>query len=146
MWKKFKVYDGNDEEQWTRVNAFYKDKIGKDIPSRSKPKKYNPNTQEESDFYYSSTTEKLGIQLDSSIKSLSTQSWHSTFQLMPNKLNYARIFVGYDNLDDSTEYTIYVKYAQLIDTPKTREILSYKKKKPTGEGASAAADISEEEE
>jgi hypothetical protein len=147
MWKKFKVYDGNDDEQWARVNAFYKDKIGKDIPSRSMPKKYNPDMSEESEFYYSSTTEKLGIQLDSAIKGLSTLSWHSTFQLMPNKLNYARIFVGYDNLDDHTEYTIYIKYAQLIDTPETRVILNkYGKKKPTGEAASAAADISEEEE
>ena len=144
-WKKFKVYDGNDEEQWTRVNAFYKDKIGKDVPSRSKPKKSNPDTREESEFYYSSTTNKLGIQLESAIKGLSSQSWHSTFQLTPNKLNYARIFVGYDSLDDSTEYTIYLKYAQLIDTPETREILNkYGKKKSSA--ATSSTDSTEDEE
>lgn len=146
-WKKFKVYDGNDEEQWARVNAFYKDKVGKDIPLRSMPKKYNPVTSEESEFYYSSTTEKLGIQLESVIKGLSTLSWHSTFQLMPNKLNYARIFVGYDSLDDHTEYTIYVKYAQLIDTPETRAILNkYGQKKSTCAAASAADSAEDEEE
>jgi hypothetical protein len=147
MWKKFKVYDGNDDEQLDRVKAFYKDKVGKDIPSISMPKKGDPTKQEDSNFYYSSTTKKLGIQLNSTIKGLSSQSWHSTFQLTPNKLNYARIFVGYESLDDPTEYTIYVKYAQLINTQETREILDkYGKKKPTGERASVAADISEEEE
>jgi hypothetical protein len=145
LWKKFKVYDGNDEEQWVKVNEFYKDKIGKDIPSRSRPKQKNPDTEEPSPFYHCSTTKKIGIQLDAVIKGLSSQSWHSTFQLLPNKLNYARIFVGYDSLEDPTEYTIYIKYAQLQDTEETRAVLNRYGKQPSA-SASAIASSDDDEE
>jgi hypothetical protein len=144
LWKKFKVYDGNDEEQWVKVNEFYKDKIGKDIPSRSRPKQKNPDTEEPSPFYHCSTTKKIGIQLDAVIKGLSSQSWHSTFQLLPNKLNYARIFVGYDSLEDPSEYTIYVKYAQLHDTEETRTVINRYGKQPTASAASSSSDDDEE--
>jgi hypothetical protein len=31
--------------------------------------------------------------------------------------------VGYENLDNNTEFTFFVKYAQLEDTPENREFL-----------------------
>jgi hypothetical protein len=62
--------------------------------------------------------------MNNTIKRMATQSWWSTFQLLPDRLNYARIFVGYDSLEDPSEYTIYVKHAQLHDLDETREILS----------------------
>ena len=123
LWKKFKVYDGNDDEQWEKVNAFYKEKMGHDIPSRSKPKKKNPETDEVSQFYHCSTTGNVCIQMNTTIKGMEKQSWWSTFQLLPERFNYARIFVGYDSEEDFSEYTIYVKYAQLYDTNETRDIL-----------------------
>jgi len=133
MWKKFKVYDGNDEEQWVKVNTFYKEKTGKDIPTRSRPKKMNPATKEESPFYHCSTTGTVCIQTDANIKRMVNQSWYSTFQLLPDKLNYARIFVGYEDLEDPREYTIYIKHAQLHDLEETREVLSkYGKKLVAG--------------
>jgi len=129
LWKKFKVYDGNDEEQWDKVAAFYKEKTGKDIPTRSRPKQMTPD-KEESPFYHSSTTGTVCIQKDANIKRMVTQSWYSTFQLITDKLNYARIFVGYEDLEDPTEYTIYVKHIQLDDCENTRRILDkYGKKK-----------------
>jgi hypothetical protein len=124
LWKKFKVYDGNDEEQWNKVNAFYNEKMGHDIPTRSKPKQKDPKTDEVSLFYHCSTTGSVAIQMNNTIKRMATQSWWSTFQLLPDRLNYARIFVGYDSLEDPSEYTIYVKHAQLHDLDETREILS----------------------
>ena len=132
LWKEFKVYDGNDEEQWDRVNQFYREKIGKNIPSKSKPKKIDPNTEEETQFYYCSTTQSPKIQRRSGIISMKTQSWWSTFQLVSDKLVYARIFVGYENLEVPTEYSIYVKYVQLEDNDNARDVLNlYGKKEQT---------------
>jgi hypothetical protein len=39
-------------------------------------------------------------------------------------LSYAHVFVGYENLEDPTEYTIFIKFAELVDTPATREFLA----------------------
>lgn len=124
LWKKWKVYDGNDEEQWAKVHTFYTEKMGHDIQARSKPKLKDPKTDEDSLFYHCSTTGSVGIQMNATIKRMFTQSWWSTFQLLPNRFNYARIFVGYDSLEDPDEYTIYVKYAQLHEVEDTRDILS----------------------
>ena len=64
-------------------------------------------------FYQCSTTKHVGIQTKTDIKRLEGQSWYSTFQLKEDTLNYARVFVGYDNPDDPTEYYIYIKYAKI---------------------------------
>ena len=143
LWKKFKVYDGNDQEQLEKVKAFYKEKMGHDIPTRSMPKQKDPKTDEVSLFYHCSTTGSVGIRMNTEIKRMATQSWWSTFQLLPDRLNYARIFVGYDSLEDPSEYTIYVKHAQLHDVDETRVILDKYKKKPT---ASASSSSSSEED
>ena len=142
LWKKMKVYDGNDEEQWARVNTLFKDKMGKDIPSRSRPKQMDPNTKEPSPFYHCSTTATVGIQTTNTIKQCFGQSWWSTFQLLPDKLDYARIFVGYDDLEDPSEYTIYVKCAQLQDCPETRATLSRYGKRATSSSSSSEEDDS----
>lgn len=118
MWKKFKVYDGNDNETWERINAFYKGILGKPLNGKSKPKK------DEDGFYCCSTTKHVDKQRNNDIKNMEKQSWWSTFQLLPNRLNYARVFVGYDNLEDNSEYTIYVKYACLEDNENTLAVLS----------------------
>jgi hypothetical protein len=144
LWKKFKVYDGNDDEQWAKVEAFYNEKMGHDIPTRSRPKQKDPKTDEVSLFYHCSTTGSVGIQMNATIKRMATQSWWSTFQLLPDRFNYARIFVGYDSLEDSSEYTIYVKHAQLHDVDETREILGKYGKKPSA-AATASSSSSEEE-
>jgi hypothetical protein len=146
LWKKFKVYDGNDEEQWERVNAFYNEKMGHDISTRSRPKRKDPKTDEVSLFYHCSTTGSVDVQMNTTIKRMATQSWWSTFQLLPDRFNYARIFVGYDSKEDSSEYTIYVKHAQLHDTDETREILGkYEKKAPVAAASSSSSSSSEEE-
>jgi hypothetical protein len=118
LWKKFPVVDGNDKEQWYKVEEFYKEITGHNIIGKSMPNK------KEDGFYYCSTTKGVKKNLKSDIKKMESHSWHSTFsQLLPNKLNYARIFVGYENIDDNTEYYIYVKYALIEDTEHNRNIL-----------------------
>jgi len=144
LWKKFKVYDGNDDEEWAKVNAFYNEKMGHDIPSRSRPKQKDPKSDDVSLFYHCSTTGTVCIQTNASIKRMATQSWWSTFQLLPDRLNYARIFVGYDSLEDHSEYTIYVKHAQLHDLEETRAILGTYGKKTTA-AASSSSSSSEED-
>jgi hypothetical protein len=141
--KKFKVYDGNDDEEWLKASKFYKDVCGKELKGKSKPKlgielkKIKDYNNKNDNFYFCSTTKKIGIQLEDDIKKISSYSWYSTFQLVQNKLNYARVFVGYNNLEDDKEYTIYIKYVQL---EKNDEVLNILK-----EYGKAIHDDSEEE-
>ena len=132
IWKKFKVYDGNDEEEWDKVEKFYLLSQNTGLPTPSKPKlevvptRSKPKLMTEENgkqFYHCSTTEKVDKYSVAAINKLEKQSWYSTFQLQSEKLNYARIFVGYENLEDPTEYTIYVKHVQLTNTPETLGIL-----------------------
>ena len=118
LWKKFKVYDGNDDEEWAKVDAFYNDILGKPLNGKSKPKK------DEDGFYRCSTTKHVDKQRNNDIKNMEKQRWWSTYQLLPNRTNYARVFVGYDNPEDNSDYTIYIKYVCLEDNENTRTILS----------------------
>ena len=125
MWKKFKVYDGNDDSVWSQVNEFYSSICGKELKGVSKPR------TDEGGFYKCSTTKHVEKQSNNNIKNMEKQSWWSTFQLLPQRFKYARVFVGYDNLDDNKDYTIYIKYACLEDTENTRIVLAkYGKSKP----------------
>jgi len=118
IWKKFKVYDGNDAEIWKKVESFYESIMKKKLSTKSKsrPKQIDG-------FFQCSTTAVVAKQSISNIGSLDKQSWWSTFQLTSESLSYSRIFVGYDNLDEPSEYTIFVKYAQLEDTEENKRVL-----------------------
>jgi len=124
IWKKYKVYDGNDSEMWRKVYQDYchiKGIIFDDISEKSKPSKQyrgknnieNNENDKYPEFYKCSTTGGLKVHTISDIVSLEKQSWWSTFMLMESEYNYVRLFVGYDNLTDPTEYTIYMKFIQL---------------------------------
>jgi len=125
MWEKFKVYNGNDDEMWNKAEEFYKENTRHKLAGKSKPKKNDVG------FYKCSDTGKLGVKSKSEIDNLKNQSWYSTFQLVSRKLNYARVFVGYDDLTDNSEYTIYIKYANLEENEHNMNILQkwYKKNK-----------------
>jgi hypothetical protein len=115
------VNDEDDEEEaWEKAHRFYQGIRGKKIIGKSMPKK-------EDGFYHCAISEHSDKQLCSKLREIetsSTQKWHSRFQLKKERLNYAHVFVGYERLDNPYEYTIFIKYAQLEDTPETREILS----------------------
>ncbi len=117
LWRKFKVYEGNDEEQWAKAREFYEIITDNELKGRSMPKK------NENGFYECSTTGNVGVQTISTVKLLEKQSWWSTFQLQAEHFNYARVFIGYESLDDNTEYNIYIKYAELEENEETKEIL-----------------------
>lgn len=119
IWRKFKVYEGNDEAEWSKVEEFYKEFMGKPIIGKSKPK------LDSTGFWNCSTLKNVKVHTASEITELYSQSWQSTLALRKIGFKYARLFVGYDNLSDSSEYTIYMKFVELEDCPQTREILLY---------------------
>ena len=144
-WRRFKVYDGNDDETWQIANEFYRGVTGKDLNGKTKP------TKMEDGFYYCSTTKKVAKQSDIDVKSMERQSWYSTFQLLPGRLNYARVFVGYDDLENPDEYTIHIKYVNLMETPENRATLqkyakgsNYKSDGSKSDSTTSSAETSED--
>lgn len=115
--KKFKVYDGNDSQKWKEVEEFYREIRSKNLDGKTMPKKVNG--------FWECTIGKEGRQRQTiaKLKALEGQSWWSMLALVQDQLSYARVFVGYDNMDDPTEYTISVKHVQLVDCEETRAIL-----------------------
>ena len=121
LWKKFTVNDEDDEEeQWERANQFYEGIRGKRIIGNSMPKK------DDGIYYHCAISGHTGVQLSSKLREIETskEKWDNRFQLVKEQLTYAHVFVGYERLDNPFEYTIFIKYVQLEDTPETREILS----------------------
>jgi len=116
IWKKFKVYDGNDDEQWENAIKFYQGFRDKKIDNRSIPKRVNG-------YYHCSDSKGVGLKTVADIRSFEKNKWYSRFQLYNNQLKYARLFVGYDSVDEPSEYTIYVKYIELDDSPENLETL-----------------------
>ena len=118
IWKQFKVYEGNDVDEWRRAETFYETFLGKKMNGKSKP-------TENVGFWHCSLTEKKTKQSINDIKhAMNKHGWHSTFQLKPGCLKYARVFVGYDNLEDPSEYTIYVKHVELPNAQTVLDTLS----------------------
>ena len=116
LWKKFKVYDGNDEEQWGNVSKFYEEIRGKRLNKISMPKKIGG-------FYTCSDATSVGVKTISNILVLEKEKWSTRFQLKKDQLTYVRVFVGYDNVDDPSEYTIFVKYVEIENSPENIEVL-----------------------
>jgi hypothetical protein len=115
--RKFKVYDGNDSQKWKEVEEFYHEIRGKNLDGKSRPRNADDG------FWECSTTSKVERHTVAKLKALEGQSWWSMLQLLPDQLSYARVFVGYDDLEDAKEYTIYVKYVQLEDSQVNRAVL-----------------------
>lgn len=139
QWKRIPVVDGNDEDAWRRANDFYTEIKGKSIKGKSMPQKID-------NFYQCSTTKHVGIQTKTDIIRLEGQSWYSTFQLKEDTLNYARVFVGYENPDDPTEYYIYIKYAIIKNNEHNTGIIKkYGKKKKVQNEENIESSSSEKE-
>jgi len=102
---------------WREADEFYRGIVGKLMNGKTKPSKMDDG------FYHCSTTSQPSKQSDLHIKSMEKQSWHSTFQLVKDKFNYARVFVGYGDLDDPSEYTIYIKHVKVKNTSENRAVL-----------------------
>ena len=119
IWKKFKVYDGNDDVTWKEAEKFYKEvhPKGKDFTVKTRPAK-NANG-----FYECTDSGKKGVKHLSSFTGLKDK-WSNWMFLRKGVLSYVRAFVGYDDLNDPTEYTIFIKYAQLVDNENNHKFLN----------------------
>lgn len=143
-WKTFEVANGNDEEQWNHAKSFYKSIIGKELKGKAMRKKVE-------DFYLSSTTKRKGKLSKADVEECFEHSWWSTLEFTANKLNFARVFVGYDNLNDPTKYTIYIKNVKVEDTEENLAIINghlekrNKTKKPKTKTKNSIKFIIEEE-
>ena len=106
--KFWKTCGSSSEEIWEKVNRFYKESNGSDLKGRSMPEK-NDNG-----FYECSLAKEKKVQSNIEIdRKLSNWEWHSNFALVQNKYNYARVYVGYDNIERSNAYTIWVRSCKL---------------------------------
>jgi hypothetical protein len=124
LWRRFKVWNNEEgyteEEVWPKVNKFYEDVTGNKLKGVSMPKK------NEQDFYESrgiGKKDESGVRVTSDFTGLENEKWTNRFLLRKEQYAYARVFVGYDNLISNSDYTIFVKYAQLEDTDENREFL-----------------------
>lgn len=118
LWKKFKVYDGNDDAEWEKAQHFYESILGKRICGKSMPKKNDDG------FYCCSDSSGLGVKSSTTFNNLKDEKWSNRFQLKNGCLSYAHVFVGYENVDESSEYTIFIKFVELVDNETTREFLA----------------------
>ena len=114
-WKRFTVHSEMDEGErtdvWKQVSKFYEGVRGIPLRGQAMPKS-------DGKFYICTLSSGgVGIQKLVDIEQIRNgkDGWNSRFCLQPGQLNYARVFVGYNNENDPTEYTIYVKYVQLTD-------------------------------
>ena len=106
--KKFKVYDENDTEIWEKVEKFWLDFKGKNIPEKSKPKL--------NDFGFrtcSITGKPKVFELNELKYNLDKLKWYSNYQLCKGIYNYARLYIGYDSLENNSEYTIFIRWLTL---------------------------------
>jgi hypothetical protein len=105
--------------------------------------------KDEDGFYTCSISGHNGRQCNSDIKNIMSQIWSNHIQLCPGQTEYARVFVGYDNLDDNTEYTIYIKTVRLERSDHTLAVLAEYGKKKSAKASStdtSSQDASSDEE
>jgi hypothetical protein len=124
-WKSFEI-DCDDEDdaklQWERAEKFYKNKTGKDITTRSRPSLFDNDKR----FLACSINGKKNIYTNEIIESKikGNKTWDSYFQLLSGKTRYAsRMFIGYDDINNSSKYTIHIKWAILEETPNVYLVL-----------------------
>jgi hypothetical protein len=109
----------SDKDKWEKIYRDYEQhtKIDK-ISSKSKPKLNNNG------FYECSLSGKCTEQSSKDVKDfLKNLSKLSMIMLTKNKYKYARIYVGYDDVYDSKEYTIFLRTITIEENETTKKLL-----------------------
>lgn len=122
--KEYPVYDKSMEDNmWKVVKQQYINFKGifmeKSIPYKN-----------DDGFYQHSfsTTDKGVYTYEHIKKKLSSFSWHSNYQLIKNHTKYARIYVGYKDINNPNTYTIFLRTMELEDNDDVNNHLSSLKK------------------
>lgn len=104
--KKVTVDDEDEaEEKLEKVKKIYKNWTGKELKGKAMP------TKNEEGFYECSTTGGKGVITDPKKMKKTLISWKPTsnFDLKETKYNYARVYVAYEDEEDPSEYTWFIR-------------------------------------
>lgn len=118
---EFKV-NNNEKNAWKEAISAYEAHMCKNITSKSMPEK------NDSGFYECSTTGKKEVHDYSVKKTIESWKWYSNFQLKANGYNYARIYVGYKDKIDNSNYSIFVRIMSIEKNQETSKKLQEFKK------------------
>ena len=117
--KTFPVEDEDGDEILIKVKEYYKDFTRKELKGKSLPSK------NEDGFYTCSTTNKNEVQFDPvKIKNWAKNcKWDSNFQLTKTQKKYCRVYVAYENEDESiNNYVWIIRRMEIQDIPEVNEI------------------------
>jgi hypothetical protein len=111
--QRISVDEGCDDAKLAEVKQIYKDFMGKELKGKAMPKK------DEDGFYSCSTTAKATKHTDPSKMKKTIKSWKNTsnFALNRNTTNFARVYVAYDDEDDPSEYTWFIRMMEIKKCP-----------------------------
>jgi hypothetical protein len=110
--KRITVDEGCDIVKLAEVKQIYMDFMGKELKGKAMSKKVDG-------FWQCSTTGKAMKHTDPSKMKKTIKSWKNTsnFSLSGNTVNYARVYVAYDDEDDPSEYTWFIRMMRIQKCP-----------------------------
>lgn len=120
--KKVTVDDVDEEEEnLEKVKKIYMNWMGKELRGKSMPKKNDEG------FYICSTTgEKDSLTRDYLKKTLNGWKQTSNFDIKEKRYRYARVYVGYEDLSDPSEYTWFIR---MMEITRCEEVESFWRKR-----------------
>lgn len=109
----------DEEDKINNAKAYYKKVTGRELKGKSMPKK-NDNG-----FYECSITQSKSIleNVSNKRKELDKLKWYSNYQLTKNKFKYARVYIVYDDINNNSEYSIFIRSMEIEKNETTIKFL-----------------------
>lgn len=109
----------HEDEVWKKVKETFDKHVNRNTWNYSKLEKQNG-------FYVCSTTGTPEIQSTNIEKMIKGWKWHVNYNLRENQFTYARLYAGYDDVNDRTKYIIFLRLMSIqqneFTTKKLKEI------------------------
>ena len=115
--KRIPVLDGeNEEEALEQVKSIYTRFMGKELKGKALPKKIESGKH--AGFYHCSTTGKKEVLTEPHKFKKIVDNWKKTsnFALKQGQHRYARVYVVYDDIGNSSDYMWFVRMMEIEDT------------------------------
>lgn len=115
--KRIPVLDGeNEEEALEQVKSIYTRFMGKELKGKALPKKVESGKHV--GFYHCSTTGKKEVLTEPHKFKKIVDNWKKTsnFALKQGQHRYARVYVVYDDIGNSSDYMWFVRMMEIEDT------------------------------
>ncbi len=119
--KEFKVW----EEAFTYLSGF----VGHSIHAKSKPNRDENRDDKYPEFFKTSTTKTAKVFQTDELRQEIGNMGFSNYQPKKGCLKYGRLYVGYDDLTNPDDYTIFVRSAELEDNAEVHNALNALSKK-----------------